>query len=127
MVAILIIGTCFIGLVQAFPYGLRIVNSAENRSRASYLAQEKIEELISEGYDGVATGTIEIKAPLAASGYLASFERETTVEYVDENLNATTTDLGLKKITTTVYYTDSIDKQEKAYTLYSLLSSRAPI
>ena len=125
MVAILIIGTSFIGLIQAFPFALKIINSAKNQTKASYMAQEKIEELYQLGYENFATGTIEVKHPLGSSGSeRAAFQRETIAEYIDGNLQTSTSDLGMKKITSIVYYTDSVSKKEKPFTLNTIITNR---
>ena len=47
MVAFSILTIAFVGLTQAFPFGLSINKTAENSTIASYLAQDKIEELFS--------------------------------------------------------------------------------
>lgn len=125
MVAIMILGVAFIGLVGAFPYALSIITEAKNRTQAAYLAQEKIEELYQYNYSAIATGTIEARHNLAASGsYAASFERDTLVTLIDRNLASTTDDNGLKMISTTVYYTNAITKREKSYNLAVILSRR---
>ena len=51
MVAIAIFTVITLGLIQAFPLGATIVKSAKNQTKAAYVAQSKIEELISLGYD----------------------------------------------------------------------------
>ena len=124
MVAIAILGTSFIGLTQAFPFALKIVKTAENKTKASYLAQEKIEELYQAGYAGIATGTIEIKHRLGAGSELYNFQRETVVETIDQDLQISVSDLGMKKITTTVFFTDSITKQERAFAVSTILTNR---
>jgi len=125
MVAIMIIGTCFIGLIQAFPFALKISNSAKNQTKASYFAQEKIEELYQLGYENFATGTIEIKHALGSPGNdRAAFQRETIIQYIDRDLNEISEDQGMKKITVHVFYTDSISKNEKLYSLGTILTYR---
>jgi len=125
MVAIMIIGVCFIGLIQAFPFALKISNSAKNQTIASYIAQEKIEELYRLGYENFATGTIEVKHALGSPGSKrAPFQRETIVQYIDRYFNEISEDQGMKKITTIVYYTDSISKNEKLYSLSTILTYR---
>ncbi|RLC36684.1 hypothetical protein DRH27_04865 [Candidatus Falkowbacteria bacterium] len=125
MVAIMIIGVCFVGLIQAFPFALKISNSAKNQTKASYFAQEKIEELYQLGYENFATGTIEVKHALGSPGSdRAAFYRETIVWYIDRDFNEISEDQGMKKITSRVYYTDSISKNEKSYTLSTVLTYR---
>lgn len=125
IVAFSILATLSIGIISAFPTGLSINKSAENATLASYLAQQKIEEIYSLGYDNVATGTIEVKNRLSTSttNYLYNFQRETIVTYVDENLQNSATNLGGKKISTTIYYTSPIFKEEKTYNITTVINS----
>lgn len=124
MVAFVIILVVFIGLVGSFPFGMAINKSAENSTVASYLAQEEMENLISQGYQDVGIGTVEARARLSniSTDYLYNFEREVIVTYVDENLNNSVLETELKKIITTVYYTDTISRRTENYSLISLIS-----
>ena len=126
MVAFTIVTGSFIAILQAFPTGLAINKRAEMTSVASYLAQGKIETIWSEGYDNIATGTIETRQRISSDpeDYLYSFERETMVEYVDGSLSATSSDDGIKKISATVYYIDALSKTEKSYNITTLVSQR---
>ena len=98
MVAILIIGTVFTGLISAFPLALKISKNAENRTRAAYYAQEKIEELYQLNYSAIPAGTIEARQAVGAEHPRRAYERETTVVYLDEDFNESADDAGLKKI-----------------------------
>lgn len=124
MVALSILVVTFITLMQSFPLSLSINKTSENATKASYLAQAKLEELNSLGYNNISTGTIEAKHRLSedSTNYLYYFQRQTTVSYVDGNLQTSGTDTGLKKIAITIYYTNSLSKTEKSYTTATLLS-----
>ncbi|MDD5072038.1 MAG: prepilin-type N-terminal cleavage/methylation domain-containing protein [Patescibacteria group bacterium] len=126
MVAFSILVVAFIGLVQAFPFGLSINKEAENNTVASYLAQEKIEELTSLGYSGITAGTIEAKHRLSADpeNYLYNYQRETIVSYVDGSLSEVEQDLGMKKISVAIYYINAIFKTEKSYNIATLISKK---
>ena len=126
MVAFSILTVAFIGLVQAFPFGVAINKEAENITVASYLAQEKIEELISLGYGGISAGTAETKHRLSddQSSYLYNYQREATVNYIDGNLSQVEIDEGMKKISVTVYYVNAISKTEKNYNITTIISER---
>lgn len=126
MVAILILGSTFIGLISAFPYAMSIIKSAESETHAAYLAQEKIEGLYEAKYADVNVGVIETKQRLGSAGsYLYFFQRQTEVYYVDSNIENPSEnpadDIGIKKITVSVYYTNSLSKTEKTYTLNSII------
>ena len=126
IVAFTILAVAFIGLVQAFPFGLSVNKEAENTSEASYLAQDKIEELVSLGYSNVNVGTIEAKHRLAddLNNYLYNYQRQTVVSYVDGDLNESGGDQGMKKISVTVYYTNAVSKTEKNYNVSTLISEK---
>lgn len=126
VVAIFILTLTLIFISSIFPAGLAINKRASNATIASYLAQGKIEELHFLKYGNIATGTIETKHRLATSSqsYLYYFQRKTEVSYVDGNLDATTTNAGLKKLSATIYYTDSVSKTEKEYNITTLISQR---
>lgn len=123
-VALLILMVAFMGLTQAFPLSQIIIKTAENSTKASYLAQDKLEELLALNYSNIPVGTIEAKQRLATSStnYLYYFQRQTTVSYLDGNWQFSASDTGLKKISITVYYNNSISKKENFYSLTALAS-----
>ena len=124
MVSLSILVVTFITLMQSFPMALAINKTSENATKASYLAQEKLEELNSLGYNGIAVGAIETKHRLSntSTDYLYYFQRETMVDYVDSNLQNSVSDTGLKKISVIIYYTNSFLKNEKTYSTVTLIS-----
>lgn len=126
IVAFTILAVAFIGLVQAFPFGLAINKEAESTTAASYLAQDKIEELTSLGYSDINVGIIEAKHRLSddPSNYLYNYQRQTVVSYVDGNLSEIGQDQGMKKISVTIYYINAISKTEKSYNITTLISER---
>lgn len=126
MVALLILMVAFISLVQVFPFSQTIVKTAENSTKASYLAQDKLEQLLALSYDNIPVGAVEAKQRLSTdpANYLYYFQRQTMVSYLDGNWQTSASDLGMKKISVTVYYTNSISKQESAYAISALASQR---
>ena len=124
VVAISILTVAFIGLVQVFPMGTALNTSARQKTVASYLAQEKIEELYSRGYDNIATGTVESKHRLSSEkdSYLYDYQRKTAVENLDSDLSPVSSDTGLKKITTQVFYSGGLSKTEKDIEINTLIS-----
>lgn len=126
MVAFAILSTAIIALSASFPFGSSINKGAENASIASFLAQEKIENIISSGYNNIAVGVLEEKHRLAsdANNYLYYYQREAAANYVDGNLTASSSETGLKKIFTAVYYQEPAGKTEKAYNITTLVSQK---
>ena len=126
MVALLILMVAFVSIVQTFPFSQTIVKTAENSTKAAYLAQNEIEQLLALNYGNIPVGTIEVKQRLSADSadYLYYFQRQTTVSYVDGDLESSISDTGMKKISVTVYYTNSISKTENSYNISALASQR---
>ncbi len=124
VVALAILSTAFLGLIKVFPLGIDMNTSAKNKTVASYLAQDKIENLYASGYDNIATGTIEAKHRISTSSdsYLYNYQRETVVDYIDGNLTATSGDSGMKRITTTVYYPEGANKAEQSFRVNTIIS-----
>ncbi|KKQ61326.1 MAG: hypothetical protein US81_C0007G0006 [Parcubacteria group bacterium GW2011_GWE2_38_18] len=116
-----ILGLVTIALLQAFPFGLAANREAENNSVASYLAQQKIEELGSVAYSDIEVGIIEPKNSVVTH---PGFQRQSEVSYVDGNMTEIASDLGLKKISTTIYYTSPQSPAEKIYNLTTLVSKK---
>ncbi|MFA6215702.1 MAG: hypothetical protein WC768_03980 [Patescibacteria group bacterium] len=124
-IAVLIIG--LMAIMQVFPFGLKVIGDSQNTTIASSVALEKIEELRSVQYDSLATGTIEAKHHLSADAgnYLYSYQRQTIVELVDANFNQSGTDIGLKKITVTVFWVSPVGFAEKSIQLNSIVAKTA--
>ncbi len=124
MVSFSILALAFTSLMHSFPLSLTINKTSENATKASYLAQAKLEELNSLGYANIAVGTVEAKHRLSGdqADYLYYFQRQTQVNYVDGDLGVQASDTGLKKITVTVYFTNALSKTEKSYTTSTLIS-----
>ena len=126
IVTIAIITVAFFGIIQIFPFSLKVNKASQNLTTAGYLAQSGMEQILSTSYEETATGIIEAKNRLSAdsSSYLYYFQRELDVEYVDADLQTSVTDLGLKKITTTVFWEDAMSTEEKTYILSTLVSKK---
>lgn len=126
MVAFTILTIAFIAISRSFPYGLAINKSAENSTIASFLAQDKIEELHSLGYDNIGLGEIEArhKLSLDQDDYRFFYERDANVSYVDSSLVESITDLGMKKISATIYFINSVSKQEDTFNITTIISRR---
>jgi len=124
MVSFSILIIVFVALTQTFPLALSMNKTSENSTKAAYLAQSKLEEINSLGYDNLPVGALEAKHRLSSDplDYLYYFQRQAGVEYVDGDLATSLTNTGLKKITVTVFYTNSISKTEKNYNTVILIS-----
>jgi hypothetical protein len=123
-VAVLMIG--ILVTINIFPAALKISKNAEQETVAANLAQAKIEEMFSLGYDNIIIGTIEAKHRLSADSAnpFYDFQRQTVTTYVDGNLADSAAATGLKKISVTVYWIAPSLGIEKNSTFSVLISQR---
>jgi len=122
-IALLTIG--LFSIIQFFPFSLKIVGDSQNLTTASAIALSKTEEIISFAYDNVTAGTYEVKQAVSTdpNSYLSHYQRQVIVETVDGDLNTSSTDLGLKKVTVTVYWLSSIGTTERSTQIQSLIAN----
>jgi len=123
-VSVLTVG--LLGLLQAFPRGIATEKGLEYATIASELAQARLEEYVSYAYADIATGTIEAQVPVSADtgSLLHKFLRTTEVSLVDQFLNVTETDIGLKRITVTIAWPSTTGGAARTTTVRTLVSNR---
>ena len=117
MVSLMILAVGILGVFQAFPVAVKREGVAKINSTASYLAQGQIETLLSYEYDddALSIGTTTTSTD-------SNYQIQTNISYVSplNNLNGTTTDLGIKKIKVKVFWGQNIpDQTVEIATLYS--------
>ncbi|MFH1173433.1 MAG: hypothetical protein V1692_02800 [bacterium] len=130
ILALAILMTAIMSIIRIFPAGLQIAKIAEKNTVAAFLAQDKLEELAAMPYvDIPCCGVIETKG----KGWwddpdspFYSYQRQTEIVYVNPNsgLADSATDLGIKKIKTTIYWQASPGTEEKSMAIYTLRSQR---
>lgn len=125
-IAILVIG--IMAIVSIFPTGMKLTKEGENLTIATQQAQAKLEELDGLNYDALGIGTVEAKHRLSQSqaDNLYNFQRQTTITYVDPNLNLnqSLTDTNMKKIVVTVFWPGRLAQPEKTFSLTTLISKQ---
>jgi Tfp pilus assembly protein PilV len=116
MVSVAILATGLLSIATLFPLIIKTSKTSEQETMAANLIQAKVEELFNYGYDNLKTGTIEPKSRLSQdpTNPFYNYQREVKIEYLDGNLNNSTSETGLKKITVTVYYNTSHLNLERA-------------
>jgi type II secretory pathway pseudopilin PulG len=121
-ISILIIG--ILAIMQLFPQGMRVGRISKQMSVANNLAQAKMEEELAKHYDDIGVGIIEPKAKVDSnpSSQFYIYERQTEVDLVDADLNDSSQNIGLKKITVSIWWQEK--EQEKNITLQRLLTKR---
>jgi Tfp pilus assembly protein PilV len=107
--AIVILSVALPALVSAFTESSRQTIFPSNAAVGSFLAIEKMEEIMarryrgSDGYSAITTANFPAESPV--SGF-AIFNRSVAISYVTSSLAASGTDQGYKKVTVTVTWND---------------------
>lgn len=121
-ISILVIGV--LAIASLFPFGYRLSTFSKEMTVATNLAQDKTEKVISKHYDDLPPGILEPKQRVENNpqSQFYFYQGEVKIDLVDENLNETTSDQGLKKITTVIYFLEG--GKEKEITLVTLKAKR---
>ena len=95
-------------ILGAFPTAYRTVGSSRTTTVAATLIQAKLEALRQVAYADLTVGAYEGPQRVDASpdDPFYGYTRSVTVTAVDDNLNQSASDTGLKKVTVTVAWTD---------------------
>ena len=121
LVSVFIVTVALLAIIKVFPFGIKVNKASEDLTVANGLAQSKIEQLSSLSYDDLTVGTIETREHVPTVNSI--YERESTISYLDGNLQNTNSNQGLKKITVTVYWPSAIvDVGTKNFSLTTIIS-----
>ena len=122
MIAFSILLFVVIMAIGFFPAGLKSAYSSRQETTGLYLAQAKIEEIISLPYAELSAGQT-IEASLSAiDPDFAQFARTTTLTYVDADLEDSADDLGLLKVEVSVSWTESQSGETASTSLITLVT-----
>jgi Tfp pilus assembly protein PilV len=123
-ITVLLVG--IVAAAQIFPLAVKVNKTAEQTTVAADLAQSKIEEVFSQGFENIPLGTIEPRQRLANSSTnpFYYYERQTVVDYVDSDLNYSAATTGLKRISTTIYWRNAVSKTEKNTNVIIIISQK---
>lgn len=121
LIATSILAIGLIAIISVFPFIIKLNKQAEHYALASALARAKIEQLTVVAYDQLTVGNIEPRAKVVTdvNDQLYIFERQSTITYVDSNLQISQTETGLKKIETIVYWPNT-DGNDNSLVITSL-------
>ena len=100
LVAVFILAVGISAVLVIFPSGLRVARSSKMATVAVYLAQEKIEEIISQPYAGISS-----EAKQTLSSPFSAYSRKTEITCFDPNGELVPNcpdDTGIKEIKVTV-------------------------
>lgn len=118
IVAIFIFTVGFVGLLQVFIFSFGVEISNQRQSQATFLAEEKIENLLALPYEDVTTGFfLENTLPDPSE----KFSRKTTIIFLDNALQQSLVDNGLKKITVEVSWNSLLSASPKIFQLSTII------
>lgn len=108
LIAVSLFSVGILSVLKIFPVNRRFLTQSANTTQAAYLAQEEIETVRAVAYDDLDVGTLEAQHALGAStgDPFGQYQRQTVVSLIDTNWAATATDSGLKKVVTTITWTE---------------------
>lgn len=126
MLAVLVLSVAIIAAARIFPLSLKISRVSEQETVAANLAQAEIETLFEAGYSGITAGTIEAKHRLSSdsSNPFYNYQRETVAYYIDSNLNYSSSDTGMIKVSTTVSWITPQNGVEKTLPVAIIISEK---
>ena len=121
-IAVLLVG--LFSVMQFFPFSIKVIGDANAKTIATNLTLSQLEEIKAQSYDAMGTGTTETKQRVSTdpTSYLYDYQRQTVIELIDSNFDLSGSDLGLKKITVTTYWQSPVTKEEKSFSINSVVA-----
>ena len=107
LLAVFILEIGVLAIATFYSYGFTIIKTARNETTASNLVSALLDSELSKNYDNIGVG-LGVKQnytndPLSP---FYPWQKQVDVAYIDINLNKSTTDPNMKKITATIYWQD---------------------
>ena len=108
LIALTVFLVGMISVLQIFPANRKLLNETTHNTQAAFLAQQELESVRALPYATLTTGTYLAKSAVTAntSSPYAMFSQSVSIDYLDTNRNVTGNDLGLKRITVTIYWAE---------------------
>ena len=104
-VAIGILAVGLLAVVQVFPFGTKMTRISRHITVANNIAQGIMDEELDQAYEDMPVGTsAREKVSPNPNDPFYIYEKEITVEYINGDLDYSTTDLGMKKIIVKIYW-----------------------
>jgi len=114
LVAAAIMALALTAVSQTFSMGMELSHNAEKETMALALAQEKLEETLSLGYDNIPVGESERERfSEDLENHFYAFENQVEVSYMNENLEESISNTGLKKIKVNVFWPSRRGEKEE--------------
>lgn len=121
LVALSLFAVGMLSVLQIFPINRRYLKQSAMTTQAAFLAQEELEILQADSYSSLVVGTSPYHEPRHAMSMdpdnpYAQFERQTEVVLINpQDYQVSGTDLGMKKVTATIYWQE--DRISRQYSL----------
>jgi prepilin-type N-terminal cleavage/methylation domain-containing protein len=129
IIAIFVLTIGIVGVLQMFPISIQTAKLAEMSTVASQLGQEKIEEIISQSYNSLATGTTTENYN-EIPGFPA-YKRVTAISCVNPSLQEVACNYSpgndpnpSKKVEVTIFWKSPLGVTEKNFKIATLISKR---
>lgn len=124
MVALAIFAAFTSLMIVSFPVALRAISSGNQLTVGANLMQAKVEQLRSVAYGDLTVGTYQSNVhadPDPASPYYG-FTHTVTVDRVDDNLNVSASETGLKRVQLTTTWFDPL-RGTQSKSMYTFVTS----
>ncbi|CAN5125632.1 hypothetical protein BH11PAT4_BH11PAT4_0810 [soil metagenome] len=111
-----------VSLLQIFPANRKLLKQTAGTTQATFLAQEQLEKLKDDSYASLTVGTYLPRAVVTSdtTSPFNAYEREVVVSYINPTTYATSgTNLGLKKIVVTMYWTEGTVSRNFSLSTYA--------
>lgn len=112
IIAIAVLAVGLVGVLQIFPVGLRASQAAGMITKASFLAQNKIEDVKLAGFDAIA----ELPPKIPIAGKEGDFDWAIKIE--DVSLEGVDSSYDMRKVTVTVSWTERNATRSKDFIIY---------
>jgi len=124
LIAIFVLAVGLVAVLQAFPMGAYIQKTAQMTTMAVQISQDKMEEIISQQYLEINTGTMEEIYGFDPDN--PSFRRETEVSYFDPDNPEVppAEDSGIKKVRISVFWHSHLGLLEKEVKIATLIARK---
>jgi len=124
LISVFILAIGVSAVLGIFPFGLQIQKNSQLTTAAIQLAQQKIEQIISQSYEEVLVGVFE--EDYGFNPHFNNLRRVTQVSYFNPNQPdiPASSDLGIKKIEVMVFWKPPFLLSEKEIKLATLIAKR---
>jgi len=112
IIAIAVLAVGLVGVLQIFPIGLRASQAAGMMTKASFLAQNKIEDLKLAGFDAIA----ELPPKIPLSGRDGDFDWAIKID--DVSLEGVESSSDMRKVVVTISWPERNNTRSKDFITY---------